>query len=128
MHCIAYVHYYCYFIGCCFIVTCNTVVNNYSTLLNVAVCRVAREVLNKAGEAVQCGVTTDEIDVIAHNSCIAAGAYPSPLLYWGFPKSVCTSVNNVACHGIPDDRPLCDGDVVNVDVTVSILFATELSY
>jgi len=85
------------------------------------ICRVAREVLNKAGEAVQCGVTTDEIDSIAHDACISAGAYPSPLLYRGFPKSICTSVNNVACHGIPDDRPLCDGDIVNVDVTVSIL-------
>jgi len=81
-------------------------------------------VLNKAGEAIQCGVTTDEIDAIAHNACVAAGAYPSPLLYRGFPKSICTSVNNVACHGIPDDRPLCDGDIVNVDVTVSFLFYT----
>ena len=48
----------------------------------------------------------------------AAGAYPSPLQYKSFPKSVCTSVNNVACHGIPDDRSLMDGDVINVDVTV----------
>lgn len=84
------------------------------------VCRLAREVLNTVSEVIQCGVTTDEIDATAHNACIAAGAYPSPLLYRRFPKSVCTSVNNVACHGIPDDRPLCDGDIINVDVTVSI--------
>ena len=89
------------------------------------ICRLAREVLNKAGEAIQCGMTTDEIDIIAHNACIAAGAYPSPLLYRGFPKSVCTSPNNVACHGIPDSRPLCNGDIVNVDVTVCILFGYE---
>jgi len=85
-------------------------------------------VLNKAGEAIRCGVTTDEIDITAHNACIAAGAYPSPLLYRGFPKSICTSVNNVACHGIPDDRPLYDGDIVNVDVTVSFLFCCKVVF
>lgn len=52
------------------------------------------------------------------------GAYPSPLNYRGFPKSICTSVNNVACHGIPDDRPLQDGDILNIDVTVNHLFIT----
>ena len=51
-------------------------------------------------------------------ACIKAGGYPSPLQYKGFPKSVCTSVNNVVCHGIPDDRELCDGDIINIDVTV----------
>jgi len=66
------------------------------------------------------GQTTDEIDVLVHNLAIDNNAYPSPLNYRGFPKSVCTSVNNVACHGIPDDRPLEDGDIVNVDVTVSL--------
>lgn len=64
------------------------------------------------------GITTDEIDSFVHENIIAAKAYPSPLRYAGFPKSICTSVNNVACHGIPDDRPLQDGDIVNVDVTV----------
>lgn len=53
-----------------------------------------------------------------HNRIISSNAYPSPLRYAGFPKSVCTSVNNVACHGIPDDRPLQDGDIINVDITV----------
>jgi methionyl aminopeptidase len=65
------------------------------------------------------GQTTDEIDVLVHSLTVDNNAYPSPLNYRGFPKSVCTSVNNVACHGIPDDRPLRDGDIVNVDVTVS---------
>jgi methionyl aminopeptidase len=80
--------------------------------------RIAREILNLVGERVSSGVTTDDLDVIVHDACIVRGAYPSPLNYRGFPKSVCTSVNNVACHGIPDDRPLCDGDIVNIDVTV----------
>lgn len=66
----------------------------------------------------QPGLTTDEIDEFVHNETIAANAYPSPLRYAMFPKSVCTSVNNVACHGIPDDRPLVDGDIINIDITV----------
>ncbi|KAK9918843.1 hypothetical protein WJX75_007458 [Coccomyxa subellipsoidea] len=67
--------------------------------------------------AVRPGVTTEEIDRVVHEATIAAGAYPSPLNYCNFPKSVCTSVNEVICHGIPDQRPLEDGDIVNVDVT-----------
>lgn len=67
----------------------------------------------------QPGVTTDEIDKFIHKETIEANAYPSPLLYCTFPKSVCTSVNNVVCHGIPDDRPLEDGDIINIDITVS---------
>ncbi|XP_014665107.1 PREDICTED: methionine aminopeptidase 1D, mitochondrial-like isoform X2 [Priapulus caudatus] len=81
-------------------------------------CTAARTVLNTAADALQPGVTTDEIDRIVHETCISLGVYPSPLKYRGFPKSVCTSVNNVMCHGIPDDRPLQDGDIINVDVTV----------
>ncbi|XP_071217322.1 methionine aminopeptidase 1D, mitochondrial-like isoform X2 [Salvelinus alpinus] len=61
---------------------------------------------------------TDEIDFIVHQETIRHNAYPSPLRYGGFPKSVCTSVNNVICHGIPDTRQLQDGDIINVDVTV----------
>lgn len=80
--------------------------------------RVAAEVLTAAGAAVAPGVTTDELDELVHSQCIARGAYPSPLNYRGYPKSVCTSVNEVICHGIPDDRPLADGDIVNIDVTV----------
>lgn len=65
------------------------------------------------------GITTDEIDRFVHSETIKANAYPSPLRYAAFPKSVCTSVNNVVCHGIPDDRPLVDGDIINIDVTVN---------
>ena len=64
------------------------------------------------------GFTTDEIDRLVHDLAIEAGGYPSPLNYRGYPKSVCTSVNEVICHGIPDSRPLCDGDIVNIDVTL----------
>ncbi len=81
-------------------------------------CRTARRVLNKAIKAVSPGVTTDDLDAIVHEACIAEGGYPSPLNYHGFPKSACTSVNEVICHGIPDDRPLQNGDIVNVDVTL----------
>ncbi|MCB0994485.1 MAG: type I methionyl aminopeptidase [Acidimicrobiales bacterium] len=80
-------------------------------------CRIAAEVLLEAGAAVEPGVTTDELDAIAHAAYVRQGAYPSTLGYKGFPKSVCTSVNGVICHGIPDDRPLAPGDIVNVDVT-----------
>ena len=68
--------------------------------------------------AIEPGVTTDDLDAVAHEAYIARGGYPSPLGYKGFPKSVCTSVNEVICHGIPDDRKLRDGDIVNVDVTI----------
>ncbi|KAK9814651.1 hypothetical protein WJX72_009256 [[Myrmecia] bisecta] len=83
-----------------------------------AACRLARQVLDKAHAAIAPGVTTDEIDRVVHEATIGAGAYPSPLNYYNFPKSVCTSVNEVICHGIPDRRPLEDGDIVNVDVSV----------
>jgi len=80
----------------------------------------AAEVLRIAGEAVAPGVTHDEIDAIVHELCIERGAYPSPLNYNGFPKSVCTSANEVICHGIPDSRVLEDGDILNLDVTTYI--------
>ena len=64
------------------------------------------------------GVTTAEIDRVTYEATVARGAYPSPLNYYNFPCAVCTSVNEVICHGIPDLRPLRDGDVVNVDVSV----------
>ena len=79
---------------------------------------LAAEVLLEVGAAVAPGVTTDELDAITHAAAIARDCYPSPLNYRGFPKSVCTSVNEVICHGIPDSRPLADGDIVNIDVTV----------
>jgi methionyl aminopeptidase len=80
--------------------------------------RVAAEILHLAGDQVAPGVTTDAIDEVVHRACIERGVYPSPLNYRGFPKSVCTSVNEVICHGIPDDRPLRDGDICNIDVTI----------
>ena len=80
--------------------------------------RAAREVLLELGVAVRPGITTGELDRICHEACIVRGGYPSPLHYKGFPKSLCTSVNEVICHGIPDDRMLQDGDIVNCDVTI----------
>lgn len=82
--------------------------------------RVAAEVLMAAGEAVGAGVTTDEIDAVAHAAYIERDAYPSDLGYHGFAKSICTSVNGVICHGVPDSRPLQEGDIVNVDVTAYV--------
>ncbi len=81
-------------------------------------CRAAARVLRVTGEAVRPGVTTDALDELAHAETLRLGGYPSPLNYRGFPKSLCTSVNEVICHGIPDSRPLEDGDIVNLDVTV----------
>ncbi len=78
---------------------------------------LAAEILLRAVAEVAPGVATDHIDAVVHEATISAGAYPSPLNYKGFPKSVCTSVNEVICHGIPDSRQLEEGDIVNIDVT-----------
>ncbi|KAH9771974.1 methionine aminopeptidase 1B [Citrus sinensis] len=83
-----------------------------------AACELAARVLDAAGKLVRPSVTTNEIDKAVHQMIIEAGAYPSPLGYGGFPKSVCTSVNECMCHGIPDSRQLEDGDIINIDVTV----------
>jgi len=80
--------------------------------------REAAQVLQTVAEAIAPGVTTDELDALCHEETVRRGAYPSPLNYGGFPKSLCTSVNEVICHGIPDDRALRDGDIVNLDVTI----------
>jgi len=80
--------------------------------------KYAAEVLETAGKIAKPGVTTDEIDRVVHEKCLELGCYPSPLNYRKFPKSVCTSINEVICHGIPDSRELEDGDICNVDVTV----------
>ena len=80
--------------------------------------RLAAEVLAETAAAIRPGISTDELDAITHQACIARSAYPSPLGYHGYPKSVCTSVNEVICHGIPDSRVLADGDIVNLDVTL----------
>jgi methionyl aminopeptidase len=82
--------------------------------------RVAADALVEVGRHVHPGVTTDELDRIGHDFVITAGAYPSTLGYKGYPKSLCTSVNEVICHGIPDSRALVDGDVVKVDITAFI--------
>jgi methionyl aminopeptidase len=79
--------------------------------------RLARRVLDLACSSVQPGMTSDEIDAIVHEAILRHGAYPSPLNYEGFPKSVCTSINEVICHGIPDLRPFQYGDVVSLDVS-----------
>ncbi|MCJ1458546.1 Methionine aminopeptidase 1 [Mycoblastus sanguinarius] len=82
------------------------------------VCRLAREVLDIAAREVKPGVTTDHIDEVVHKACIERNSYPSPLNYVHFPKSVCTSLNEVICHGIPDQRVLLEGDIINLDVTL----------
>jgi methionyl aminopeptidase len=79
--------------------------------------RIAADAIVEVGKHVAPGVTTDELDRIGHEFMISRGAYPSTLGYKGFPKSLCTSVNEVICHGIPDDRPLADGDIIKVDIT-----------
>ncbi|EGU79763.1 methionyl aminopeptidase [Fusarium oxysporum f. sp. raphani 54005] len=81
-------------------------------------CKLAREVLDIAAAAAKPGVTTDYIDEIVHKACIERNSYPSPLNYNNFPKSCCTSVNEVICHGIPDQRVLLDGDILNIDVSL----------
>lgn len=82
-----------------------------------AAARLARHVLDVACAHVQPGITSDDIDALVHETIIQHGAYPSPLNYEGFPKSVCTSINEVICHGIPDLRPFQYGDVVSLDVS-----------
>ena len=81
------------------------------------VCKLGREVLDIGGAMCLPGVTTEQIDEAVHKACIKRDSYPSPLNYYYFPKSVCTSPNEVICHGIPDSRPLEEGDIVNIDVT-----------
>lgn len=81
--------------------------------------KLAADVLNMLLPYVVPGVTTDELDIIAHNYIVTEqGAIPAPLNYHGFPKSICTSVNDVICHGIPNNKPLKKGDAVNIDITV----------
>jgi methionyl aminopeptidase len=82
--------------------------------------KIAGQALVAAADAIAVGVTTDEIDRIGHEFLCDHGAYPSTLGYRRFPKSLCTSVNEVICHGIPDDRRLEDGDIVNIDITAYI--------
>jgi methionyl aminopeptidase len=82
------------------------------------VCRLGREVLDITAAEIRPGVTTDYLDEICHKASVERKCYPSPLNYNHFPKSFCTSVNEVICHGIPDQRVLLDGDIINLDVSV----------
>jgi len=79
--------------------------------------KIAAGAIEAAGAAVKPGVTTDELDAIAHDFVVSHGAYPSTLGYRGYPKSCCTSLNEVICHGIPDNTVLQEGDLVNIDIT-----------
>jgi len=81
-------------------------------------CLLARKALDVGHKALKVGVTTEEIDRVVHEFIIANDAYPSPLNYYKFPRSICTSINEVICHGIPDTRPLEDGDIINLDITL----------
>jgi len=82
--------------------------------------RVAAQALEEVGRHVRPGVTTDYLDAVGHEFMVSHGAYPSTLGYRGYPKSLCTSLNEVICHGIPDDTVISDGDIVNVDITAFI--------
>ena len=82
--------------------------------------RLAAQATQLAGEAAKPGATTDEVDRVVHEFLCDHGAYPSTLGYKGFPKSCCTSLNEIICHGIPDSTVIEDGDILNVDVTAYI--------
>ena len=82
--------------------------------------RLAAQALEVVGSRVAPGVSTDELDRVGHEFLVDNGAYPSTLGYRGFPKSLCTSLNEVICHGIPDSTVLIEGDIVNVDITAFI--------
>jgi methionyl aminopeptidase len=82
--------------------------------------KLAAETLDFITEYVVPGVTTDKLNDLCHNFIVDNGAIPAPLNYKGFPKSVCTSINHVVCHGIPSDKKLKNGDIINIDVTVIV--------
>ncbi|XP_067928256.1 methionine aminopeptidase 1-like [Watersipora subatra] len=96
---------------------CMKVLNDEEIEAMRVVGRISREILDEGAAAVAVGVTTDELDRIVHEATVERESYPSPLNYHKFPKSCCTSVNECICHGIPDNRKLEDGDLVNIDVT-----------
>jgi len=83
-------------------------------------CRLAAETLLTVGDRLGAGMTTLALDELVHKYIVDHGAFPSPLGYHGFPKSVCTSINDVVCHGIPSKRKLRDGDIINIDVTCKL--------
>ncbi|HVK61592.1 MAG TPA: type I methionyl aminopeptidase [Bdellovibrionales bacterium] len=81
------------------------------------VCKLAAQTLYHTAKFVKAGITTDELDRIAHDFTLSNGAKPAPLGYHGYPKSICTSVNEVICHGVPNGTVLKDGDIINIDIT-----------
>ncbi|MEZ4382691.1 MAG: type I methionyl aminopeptidase [Nannocystaceae bacterium] len=85
-----------------------------------ATCRLAASVLEYIEPFVVPGVTTEELNRLCHEYIVKHDAYPSPLNYHGFPKSICTSINEVICHGIPEARALKDGDIINIDITTTL--------
>ncbi|MBZ5712035.1 type I methionyl aminopeptidase [Nannocystis pusilla] len=85
-----------------------------------ATCRLAASVLDHIAPHVVPGVTTGRLDKICHEYIVSHGAYPSPLNYKGFPRSICTSINEVICHGIPGDQVLNAGDILNIDITTTL--------
>ena len=89
-------------------------------------CQLAAECLQMVGKHIRPGITTDEINTLVHEYILSNNAYPAPLDYHGFPKSVCTSVNECVCHGIPSSRELQGGDIINVDVTT--FYPTKQGY
>ncbi|MDD3000872.1 MAG: type I methionyl aminopeptidase [Candidatus Riflebacteria bacterium] len=89
-----------------------------SDISGIRMCgKLVVDTLNKVRDFIKPGITTNDINTLVHNYTIENGAIPAPLNYRGFPKSVCTSINEVICHGIPSDRVLNSGDIINVDVT-----------
>lgn len=97
----------------------HVVINNSTEIEQIRKsCQLAAECLSEIGKLIRPGLSTQDLDDFARNYIMERGAYPSPLHYHGFPRSICTSINNVICHGIPDKNAfLKDGDIVNVDVT-----------
>lgn len=92
------------------------------------VSKLGREVLDIVAGHVKPGVTTDELDAILHRESVKRNCYPSPLNYYNYPKSFCTSINEIICHGIPDQTALKDGDIINLDVSLYYLgFHTDLN-
>lgn len=90
--------------------------------------KISREILDIVASHVKPGITTDELDAILHKECIKRNCYPSPLNYYNFPKSFCTSINEIVCHGIPDQTALKDGDIINLDVSIYYLgFHSDLN-
>src|SRR5512135_890408 len=80
--------------------------------------KLGAEVLDFITPYVKAGISTGELDQLCHDFILSHGAVPAPLGYRGFPKSICTSINHVVCHGIPGDKRIADGDILNIDVTV----------